>query len=37
MKSDFQERGRVYFPGVDFNNFDASAKHLIEADIQGRF
>ena len=37
MKSDFQERGRVYFPGVDFNNFDVSAKHLIEADIQADF
>lgn len=34
IKSDFEERGRVYFPGVDFNAFDKSAKELIEEDIQ---
>ena len=37
MKSDFHERGRVYFPGVDFRQFDTSAKHLIEADIKNDF
>ena len=37
IKSDFEERGRVYFPGVDFNNFDKSAKQLIEEDIQKDF
>jgi phytoene synthase len=26
IKSDFEERGRVYFPGVDFNDFSKSAK-----------
>ncbi len=37
IKSDYEERGRVYFPGVDFNCFDKSAKQLIEADIQRDF
>ena len=34
MKSDFSERGRIYFPGVDFNSFNAEMKLKIEADIQ---
>ncbi len=33
MKSDFADRGRVYFPQVDFHNFDEKAKQLIEEDI----
>jgi len=37
VKSDFQERGRVYFPGVDFNGFTKDAKRLIEEDIQRDF
>ncbi|MCS6968492.1 MAG: phytoene/squalene synthase family protein [Cytophagales bacterium] len=37
MKSDYFERGRVYFPGVDFNRFDGNAKRAIEADIQKDF
>jgi phytoene/squalene synthetase len=37
IKSDFEERGRVYFPGVDFNSFDKSVKELIEEDIQKDF
>ncbi|WP_373495408.1 phytoene/squalene synthase family protein [Aquiflexum sp.] len=37
IKSDYEERGRVYFPGVDFNHFDKSAKQLIEEDIQKDF
>jgi 15-cis-phytoene synthase len=37
IKSDYQERGRTYFPGVDFNDFDRDAKQLIEADIQRDF
>ena len=37
IRSDFEERGRVYFPGVDFNTFSKSAKTLIEADIQADF
>lgn len=37
IRSDFQERGRVYFPGVNFNSFSESAKQKIEADIQADF
>jgi phytoene/squalene synthetase len=37
MKSDYIERGRVYFPGANFTDFDESAKHLIESDIQADF
>ena len=37
IKSDFEDRGRVYFPGVDFTTFSKSAKALIEADIQADF
>lgn len=37
IKSDYEERGRVYFPGVDYNKFDQSAKQLIEEDIQKDF
>lgn len=37
MKSDFAERGRVYFPGVDFENFTEDDKQHIEADIQADF
>lgn len=37
MKSDYEERGRVYFPGVDFEAFDQPAKDLIEADIRRDF
>lgn len=37
IKSDYEDRGRVYFPGVDFNDFTKSAKELIEEDIQNDF
>lgn len=37
MKSDYFERGRVYFPGVDFRHFDEKAKREIEADIARDF
>lgn len=37
IKSDFDERGRVYFPGVDFNQFTKEEKKLIEADIKDEF
>lgn len=37
MKSDYIERGRVYFPGANFTNFDEVAKHQIENDIQADF
>jgi phytoene/squalene synthetase len=34
MKSDFSERGRVYFPGVDFNIFNDHIKSEIEKEIE---
>jgi phytoene/squalene synthetase len=37
IKSDYEERGRVYFPGVDFNQFDKTVKTQIEEDIQKDF
>lgn len=37
MKSDFQERGRVYFPGINFHHFTEADKKMIEADIQNEF
>ena len=37
IKSDYEERGRVYFPGVDFNEFTKLTKDEIEADIQKDF
>jgi phytoene/squalene synthetase len=37
IKSDYYERGRVYFPGVDFNDFSVSHKEKIEHDIQKDF
>jgi phytoene/squalene synthetase len=37
LKDDFDDRGRVYFPGVDFSKFTPKDKSLIEADIQKDF
>lgn len=37
IRSDFEERGRVYFPGVDFNRFSEHDKKAIEDDIQADF
>jgi len=37
MRSDFDERGRVYFPGVDFTCFTNEDKLNIEADIKKDF
>ncbi|MEM9549163.1 MAG: phytoene/squalene synthase family protein [Bacteroidota bacterium] len=37
MKSDYEERGRVYFPNVDLKNFTQSDKNRIEEDIQKEF
>ena len=34
MSSDYNEKGRVYFPGIDFNNFDNSAKEKIISEIK---
>ncbi|MEM1323822.1 MAG: phytoene/squalene synthase family protein [Bacteroidota bacterium] len=37
IRSDYDDRGRVYFPGVDFSNFSNNAKLEIEKDIQHDF
>lgn len=37
IKSDYEERGRTYFPGVQFHHFSEDAKTEIEADIQKDF
>lgn len=37
IKSDHEERGRVYFPGVDFSKFTQEDKWRIEADIHDDF
>lgn len=34
MKSDFEERGRVYFPDVAFDAFNQNSKQLIEENIE---
>lgn len=34
LKSDFEERGRIYFPSVDFENFSEDEKRKIEDDIE---
>jgi len=37
IKSDYVDRGRMYFPGVDFNGFSVEDKKLIEEDIAAEF
>ncbi|MFY0599570.1 MAG: phytoene/squalene synthase family protein [Cyclobacteriaceae bacterium] len=37
MKSDYKDRGRVYFPGVDFEAFGKKEKLEIEKDIDKDF
>ena len=37
MKSDFDIRERVYFPGIDFLSFNEAQKKAIEADIKADF
>jgi phytoene/squalene synthetase len=37
LKADYDERGRTYFPGVNFNAFTERDKKAIEADIQRDF
>ncbi len=33
MKSDYQDRGRVYFPQIQFQEFSQMEKRMIESDI----
>jgi len=37
IKSDYEDRGRTYFPEVDFTNFTESDKRFIETDIKKDF
>lgn len=37
MKSDYEERGRTYFPNIDFSKFSEEEKAAIELDIQKDF
>lgn len=37
VKSDFEERGRTYFPSIDFSRFTEQDKQDIEADIEKDF
>ena len=37
LKDDFQDKGRMYFPGVDMGQFDKNAKAHIEAEIAADF
>jgi phytoene synthase len=37
IKADYEERGRTYFPNIDFKNFNEEDKRSIEADIQKDF
>lgn len=37
MRSDYAERGRVYFPNVNYLEFDETTKQQIEADIAQDF
>ena len=37
IKSDNDERGRVYFPGVDYSTFSTKDKAEIEEDIEKDF
>ena len=37
IKSDYEDRGRIYFPGVAYESFTCSDKEEIEVEIQGDF
>lgn len=37
IKSDYEDRGRTYFPEVDFTNFTETDKRFIETDIKKDF
>lgn len=37
IRSDYIDRGRMYFPGVDFNRFSVEDKKHIEEDIAAEF
>lgn len=37
LNADYKTLGRVYFPGIDMNEFNATVKHDIENDIEADF
>jgi len=37
IKSDYEDRGRTYFPNINFNNFTEADKNYIEKDIKKDF
>jgi phytoene synthase len=37
IRSDYEDRGRVYFPGLRYEHFDNERKREIEADIRADF
>ena len=37
IKSDYEDRGRVYFPNVDYHTFSEADKQAIERDINADF
>ena len=37
IQDDAEDKGRVYFPGVSFDNFSEEDKEIIEQDIQREF
>jgi len=37
IRSDYEERGRVYFPGLRYEQFDDEAKRAVENDIRADF
>lgn len=37
IKADFEERGRTYFPAINFKKFNEQEKKLIESDIKKDF
>lgn len=37
IKSDYNERGRIYFPGISYENFTNDQKEQIEQDIKKDF
>jgi phytoene synthase len=37
VRADHEERGRTYFPNIDFKNFTEQDKQAIEADIKNDF
>lgn len=37
LNADYKSLGRVYFPGIDMNEFNSRVKHDIEKDIEADF